>query len=175
MRLKELATRSDRLARRSGDATQLSPILVDCSGRDGSTLMMRLLATSPHISVPGGYPYERKYFAYLWRWSRLLDRRDGNDLWTYRDLASLAQEAQKPFMGRPPWRSNLLGTGNAQTTISQQMFEFAWGEFSRRAANQVGEKHGDPNAPVRYYAEKHQETWLVDLDQLPPLNVLVLL
>jgi hypothetical protein len=39
----------------------------------------------------------------------------------------------------------------------------------------VREEHGDPNADVRYYAEKHQDTWLVDLDELPPLKVLVLL
>ena len=32
-----------------------------------------------------------------------------------------------------------------------------------------------PNRKVRYYGEKHQEIWLVDLDELPPLNVLVLL
>jgi len=60
-KLKELATPSDRLTRRSWDAAHLSPILVDCTGRDGSTLMMRLLATSPEIAVPGGYPYEGKH------------------------------------------------------------------------------------------------------------------
>ena len=37
--------------------------------------MMRLLATSPQIAVGGEYPYEHKYFAYLYRWARLLDRR----------------------------------------------------------------------------------------------------
>ena len=52
------------------------PILVDYFTRDGSTLMMRLLASSPQIAVERAYPYERKYFAYLWRWSRLLDRED---------------------------------------------------------------------------------------------------
>ena len=55
------------------------------------------------------------------------------------------------------------------------MFDLAWGEFSRRAANQVRAEHGDPSAEVRYYAEKHLDTWLVDLDELPPLNLLVLL
>jgi hypothetical protein len=55
------------------------------------------------------------------------------------------------------------------------MFEVVWAEFTRRAAGQVRREHGDPNAEVRYYAEKHQDTWLVDLDQLPPVRVLVLL
>ena len=59
--------------------------------------------------------------------------------------------------------------------MSRQMFDLAWREFSRRAANQVRAEHGDPSAEVRYYAEKHMDTWLVDLDELPPLNLLVLL
>ena len=91
-------------------------------------------------------------------------------------MASLAQEAGKPFMGPPRWPSSLLRTaGKARPSISRQMFDHAWREFSRRAANQVRQEHGDPNAEVRYYAEKHLDTWLVDLDELPPLNVLVLL
>jgi hypothetical protein len=175
-KLKELATNDDRSTERSGDAAHLSPILVDCTGRDGSTLMMRLLATSPEIAAPGGYPYERKYFAYLWRWSRLLERRNKSELWTEGDLASLAQEAGKPLIGPPRWSSSLLrAAGKVQPPMSRQMFDLAWGEFSRRAANQVREEHRDPNAEVRYYAEKHQDTWLVDLDELPPLHVLVLL
>jgi hypothetical protein len=175
-KLKELTTQPDRPTRRSGDATHLSPILVDCTGRDGSTLMMRLLATSPEIAVPGPYPFEKKYFAYLWRWSRLLERRDQSELWTQGDMASLAQEAGKPLIGPPQWSPNLLrAAGKTQPPMSRQMFNLAWGEFSRRAASQVSEEHGDPKAEVRYYAEKHQDTWLVDLGALPPLNVLVLL
>ncbi len=175
-KLKEFAANPDRPTGRSGDAAHLLPILVDCTGRDGSTLMMRLLATSPQIAAPGPYPYEKKYFAYLWRWSRLLERRDESELWTLGDMASLAQEAGKPFMGPPLWPSSLLrAAGKAQPPMSRQMFDLAWREFSRRAANQVRSEHGDPSAEVRYYAEKHMDTWLVDLDKLPPLNLLVLL
>ncbi len=59
--------------------------------------------------------------------------------------------------------------------MSRHMFEAAWTEFSRRAAEQVRAEHGDPEADVRYYAEKHQDTRLIDLDELPPdLRVLVL-
>ena len=106
--------------------------------------MMRLLTTSPEIAVPGGYPYERKYFAYLWRWSRLPERHDASELWTPGDLASLAQEAGKPLIGPPPWSSSLGAAGDAQPSMSRRMFDLAWREFSRRAANQVREKHGDP-------------------------------
>ncbi len=175
-KLKDLAAQPDRLPTPSAGVAPLAPILVDCTGRDGSTLMMRLLATSPEIAVPGGYPYEGKYFAYLWRWSRLLERRDKSDLWTEGDLASLAQEAGKPLIGPPLWSFDLPhAAGKTQPSISRQMFELAWEEFSRRAANQVRDEHGDPEVEVRYYAEKHLDTWLVDLDRLPPLNVLILL
>jgi Sulfotransferase family len=175
-KLKDLAAQPGRLAGRSRGHASLSPVLVDCTGRDGSTLMMRLLATSPEIAAPGGYPYERKYFAYLWRWSRLLERRDKSDSWTDGDLASLAQEAGKPLIGPPLWSLDLPpGAAKTEPSISRQMFERAWSEFSRRAAVQVRAEHGDPEAKVRYYAEKHQNTWLVDLDQLPPLKVLILL
>ncbi len=151
----------------------LTPILVDHTGRDGSTLLMRLLATSPNVAIPGPYPYEKKYFAYLWRWSRLLERRDKSEWWTYIDLTSLTFESMKSLMGPPPWPSDLLH--DPDDPISKRMFEAAWGEFSRRATEQVRAEHGDPEADVRYYAEKHQDTRLIDLGELPPdLRVLVL-
>src|SRR3954447_19939819 len=106
--------------------------------------MMRLLATSPEIAVPGPYPYEKKYFAYLWRWSRMLTRRDSSEWWTEGDLASLAHEAGKSLLGPPPWPSRLLhGDGAAEPPMSSQMFEVAWQEFSRRAADEARHEHGD--------------------------------
>ena len=36
--------------------------------------------------------------------------------------------------------------------MSKRMFEAAWSEFSRRAAEQVRVEHGDPEAGVRYWA-----------------------
>ena len=59
--------------------------------------------------------------------------------------------------------------------MSSQMFEVAWEEVSRRATDEARREHADPAADVRYYAEKHQSTWQVDLDELPPVRVLVLL
>ena len=52
--------------------------------------------------------------------------------------------------------------------MSKRMFEAAWSEFSRRAAEQVRVEHGDPKAGVRYYAEKHRDTRMIDLGELPP-------
>jgi hypothetical protein len=150
----------------------LTPILVDHTGRDGSTLMMRLLATSPNISVPGPYPFEKKYFAYLWRWSRMLERRDQSEWWTYIDLASLTHEPGKSLIGPPPWSSDLIH--GEDESMSRHVFEAAWRELSRRATEQVRAAHEDPAAEVRYYAEKHQDTRLIDLSELPPVRVLVL-
>jgi hypothetical protein len=150
----------------------LTPILVDHTGRDGSTLLMRLLATSPNVAIPGPYPYEKKYFAYLWRWSRLLERRDKSEWWTYIDLTSLTFESMKSLMGPPPWSSDLIH--DQEYSMSQHMFEAAWSEFSRRATEQVRAERGEPDADVRYYAEKHQDTRLIDLSELPPVRVLVL-
>lgn len=138
--------------------------------------MMRLLASSAGIAVPGPYPYERKYFAYLWRWARILERSDRSDFWTGGDLGSLRWDAGKPLIGPPPWSSELLrGEGDAVPPMSRFAFDLIWREFSRRATKQVRAEGGAPHADVRYYAEKHQETWLIDLDRLPPLRVLVLL
>lgn len=150
----------------------LTPILVDHTGRDGSTLLMRLLATSPNVAIPGPYPYEKKYFAYLWRWSRLLERRDKSDWWTSIDLSSLTYESVHPLMGPLPWSSDLIH--DREDPMSKHMFDAAWREFSRRAAERVRAERGDPGADVRYYGEKHQDTRLIDLIELPPVRVIVL-
>ena len=44
---------------------RLIPVLVDYFGRDGSTAMMALLASSPQIVVEGRYPYEARPYAQL--------------------------------------------------------------------------------------------------------------
>jgi len=156
----------------------LAPILLDYYSRDGSTLMMRLLATSPQIAVGGSYPYEQKLFAYLWRWSRLLTRTEWDeDEWAPRDLGSILQERDSPLLGPPPWRRRELldGADPEQPSITDRTFDFAWREFSRRAATATRVAHRDPQADVRYYAEKHLNSWLLDRSELPPVRLLVLL
>lgn len=167
---------ADRPREGASESAWLWPILVDSAGRDGSTLMMRLLSTSPGIAVPGPYPYERRYFAYLWRWARMLERTDRSDFWTAVDLGSMKWDEGKPLIGPPPWPSPLLrGEGDAEPPMSRYAFELTWREFSRRATRRLRAERNDPHAEVRYYAEKHQDSWLVDLERLPPLRVLVLL
>jgi glycosyltransferase involved in cell wall biosynthesis len=163
-----------------GDAEWLTPILVDYFTRDGSTLMMRLLGSSPQIAVEMSYPYERKYFAYLWRWSQLLDREDWPDqLWGPQGLGSLTQLRSSAMMGPPPWRPRpLIRSLPDEPSMAQRTFELAWREFSQRATrahrSEIGSASADAG-PVRYYAEKHLNTWKVPLAQLPPLKVIVLL
>lgn len=155
----------------------LEPLLVDYFTRDGSTLMMSLLASSPQIAVEDVYPYERKYFAYLWRWSRMLERGDWpEDEWGPFALGSIAQERREPLLGPPPWRPrSLTQSGSGEPTMSRRCFELAWEEFSRRAIRWQRTKDGDPATDVRYYAEKHLNTWQLDARELPPFKVIALL
>lgn len=172
------ATRTGASGQRGGRGDEwLEPILLDYFTRDGSTLMMRLLASSPQIAVEQAYPYERKYFAYLWRWSRILERGDWPaDMWGPRAFGSLAQERRAALLGPPPWRPrSLLESRPGEQQMSARCFELAWREFSGRAARWTRAEHGDRQADVRYYAEKHLNTWLIDREELPQLRLIALL
>ena len=166
-----------RNARAAEGEGVLEPILLDYFGRDGSTLMMRLLATSPQIAVASKYPYEQRYFAYLYRWARLLGRHQWpRDFWTGHHLGSLTQEKSTPFLGPPPWLPrDLLEPERGGEDISSYCFRTVWAEFSRRAAAHTREQRGVPDAEVRYYAEKHLNTWMVKLDDLPSVQLVALL
>jgi len=155
----------------SGRDEALVPILLDYFTRDGSTLMMRLLATSPQIVVGEPYPFERKYFAYLFRWARLLDRPEWpNHAWNRRSLGSIAQE-DRGLLGPPPWVPRpLFEPAAGEASMSQYCFDVAWAEFSRRAR-----AHHADRSELRYYAEKHMDTRRIDLSELPPVKLIVLL
>jgi glycosyltransferase involved in cell wall biosynthesis len=159
-----------------GSGPWLKPLLVDYFTRDGSTLMMRLLGSSPQIAVEGIYPYEQKYFAYLWRWAQTLDRvRWPEEQWGPRSLGSLGQFRDDALVGPPPWHPRtLIEPQGDEPTMSERAFELAWAEFSRRAARRTRERHG-ADAEVAYAAEKHLNTWLVDLNALPAVELVVLL
>jgi hypothetical protein len=160
---------------RAGETLQ--PLLVDYFTRDGSTLMMRLLRTSPQIAVGGDYPYEHKYFGYLFRWAQLVDMEEWpNKVWNAHSLATLAQERQALVMGAPPWKEReLFEPPEGDQELSELAFEAVWEEFSRRASAQTRKRLRQPDAEVRYYAEKHLSTWRVDLERLPPIRVIALL
>jgi hypothetical protein len=158
-----------------GDSLQT--LLVDYFTRDGSTLMMRLLASSPQIAVGGGYPYETKYFAYLFRWSHLIEKTEWpRQVWNPGGLATLSQEKQMPLMGAPPWKEReLFDPAAGDELFSEYAFRTLWEEFSRRATAQTRDRHKRPDADVRYYAEKHLSTWQVDMSEVPPVSLIAVL
>ncbi len=139
--------------------------------------MMRLLASSPQIALGTRYPYEHRYFTYLWRWSRLLDRPDWpQDLWGSNEVCSVSQEGNLPLLGPPPWIPRDLMEESADgQPMSSSCFELVWREFSRRAAERTRAQHRRNEIEARYYAEKHLDTWNLNLDELPPVKLLVLL
>ena len=51
---------------------KLHPILIVRGGRSGSTLLMQLLGTSPRVAFDRVPPFEKRYLAYLVKWSQLL-------------------------------------------------------------------------------------------------------
>ena len=157
-----------------GDAW-LTPILVDCFGRDGSTLTMALLSTSPEVAVEDRYPYERRYFTYLWRWAALLSQTEWPGyLWGKGDVVSIGQQRQSPLLGPPPWfPRELLDGGPGAAPISGRCFELAWRELSARALDRA-RAESEGTAP-RYAAEKHAHSWQIDRRRLPPLELVVLL
>jgi hypothetical protein len=155
----------------------LQPLFVDYAGRDGSTLMMRLLSTSPEVAVGPEYPFEEKYFTYLWFWSRLLDRKDfPPERWHYGHTSSLSLENSVPLIGPPPWRSiELFEPGSPEGPISRRAFDLVWREFSSRASRVTRKMHGGREGETRLYAEKHLMTWRVNLQELPPVKVLAVI
>ena len=139
-------SKSNLPAQRDIGGDSLQPLLVDYFTRDGSTLTMRLLASSPQIAVGGGYPYEHKYFAYLYRWSHLIEKTEWpRQVWNPGGLATLSQEKQMPLMGAPPWKEReLLDPAEGDERFSEYAFRVLWEEFSRRATAQTRTRHEKP-------------------------------
>src|SRR6478672_8861937 len=128
------------------DGASLQPLLVDYFTRDGSTLMMALLRTSPQIAVGGGYPYERKYFSYLFRWAHLIERTEWAPSWNGSRLATLGREGI-PMMGPPPWMPReLFGPDETGADLAEAAFRALWEEFSRRASEQTLKRTKRPDA-----------------------------
>lgn len=152
----------------------LVPILVDGSGRDGTTLAMQLLATSPEIAFDRVYPYEQRYFNYLLQWSRLPER-DSWDTseWNLDNLAHTKSLRQTPLVGPIPWMERSL-IASASQDFWKAVFGAAWTEFSIRARNAMRSQLGDKSLRVRYYAQKNAETWNIGAEEVPLPEVKVI-
>jgi len=152
----------------------LKPIIVDYFTRDGSTMLMRLLSSSPQIAIEDVYPFERRYLAYFWSWAHVLTREDWDErIWDQRDLASLEDLEEQGVVGPPPWLPRpLLGLVQGETELARRCFDFAWEQFSDRVRT-VAAEAGEP-APL-YTAEKNMNTWRFASERLPPHELIVLL
>ncbi len=167
---------SRRRVRRAGAepvASSLELVLVDYFTRDGSTLLMRLLSSSPQIAVGGPYPFECRYFAYLWRWAHLLDAAQLPErLWSNEGLAALSEVDEAALIGPPPWPTRDLLDIDDREPASAAAFKLAWAEFAERATIRTRLEHRAPSAQVRYYAEKQMETRRLDRSAFPPHRVI---
>ena len=156
----------------------LIPILVDGSGRDGTTLAMQLLATAPEIAFDRVYPYEQRYFNYLLQWSRLPEQgRWDESKWSLDNLAHTDSLKNAHVLGPVPWLQRTLIAGDGSEGFAKAIFEAAWSEFSKRAREAMRAEFGDPSLAVRYYAQKNAESWELRADDvpLPQLNLIALL
>jgi len=160
---------------RSSEAP-LTPLLVDGSGRDGTTLMMQLLGTAAEIAFDRTYPYEQRYFSYLLHWSRLPTRQGWDaERWNLDSLAHSNALEWESVVGPIPWEERSLITGSGETEVWRELFDLAWGAFSRRAREAVRSRLGDEELPIRFYAQKNAGSWTLPFERLPDLRVVCLL
>jgi hypothetical protein len=153
----------------------LTPILVDGTGRDGTTLTMQLLGTAAEIAFDRNYPFEQRYLSYLLHWSQL-PLREGWDQasWNLDSIAHTDQLAKRDSAGPLPWAErSLISAG--PVGFGQEMFEAAWSGFSTRARAAVRARLGDETLDVRYYAQKNAGSWALPFERLPPLRLICLL
>lgn len=133
----------------------LAPLVVDSSGRSGTTMTMALLASSPQVAMDRDHPYEHCYFTWMVEWCALADSGEWNlEGWNGGTLAwRQLGEHGDGLVGPPPWLPRPLWD-NAQDgeRLSARFLRAAWGEFSARAIERTRQDLGP--ADVRYHAEK---------------------
>ncbi len=162
-----------------GDAQAEAPltaVLVDGSGRDGTTLLMQLLGTSAEIAFDRTYPYEQRYFSYLLHWSRLpTEEAWDKDRWNLDSLAHSRILEKTSVVGPIPWPERSLISGSGERKFWQDALDAAWAAFSERAREAMRSRLGDETLPVRYYAQKNADSWAMPLEQLPELRLACIL
>jgi hypothetical protein len=153
----------------------LVPILVDGSGRDGTTLAMQLLGTAPEVAFDRISPFEQRYLSYLLHWSRLPTRHGWDEAsWNLDSLANVEELEGVGVAGPLPWHERSLISGGRRE-FSLDVFDAAWAAFSARARAAVRARLGDPTLDVRYYAQKNAASWAMPFERLPQMRLLCLL
>lgn len=130
-------------------------ILLPTSGRNGSTLTMQLLATSPQIAMEREYPYEARYFTFFLKMSQLpLLTPSADGMWS---SETLLRPDGKTIFGPPTWPGRTLTLGTPHDSpFDERCFLALWREFSAAAgyvanASEFGMTDG---TGVLWYAEK---------------------
>jgi hypothetical protein len=129
------------------DLPSLEPLLIPFSGRNGSTLLMQVLATSPQIIFDRVYPFETRYLTYLLRWAQMLGQDcEENGNW------NSAQNIFAPLhlLGPFPHQPAEFWTGQE---LWPKSFASTWREFSQNAIAR-GDLNGSTESSPLYYAEK---------------------
>jgi len=155
----------------------LVPLLVDGSGRDGTTLTMQLLATAPEIAFDRVYPYEQRYLSYLLHWARLPTRAGWDEAsWNLDSLAHSRALEKLGVAGPLPWHErSLINEEVDGQEFWQDAFAAAWASFSARARRAVQARLGDPAQEVRFYAQKNADSWEMPFASLPGARLVCLL
>jgi len=148
----------------------LKPILVNSTGRSGTTLLMQLLGTSPSIVIERRYPYEVRYLSYFLHWSVTLTKpAHPNEVWNV-DKNSKPPEPDG-FIGGFPYLTSRYWIGEE---LWSKFFRLAWQEFSKAAIFKTRE-NSKVQADPRYYAEKAR-LWVSEyLDQIDISYITILL
>jgi len=133
----------------------LVPALLVASGRSGSTMLMRLLASSPRVATETVFPFEHQYLRYFRLLSRTIEARawDGAQ-WDHLKfhMASADPAWTGGMIGPPPWRdARLLEPAEGEASFADRALVAIWSEFSARVATRAA----TGGAPVpTYWAEK---------------------
>ena len=160
----------------SSNDAPLTPLLIDGSGRDGTTLVMQLLGTAAEVAFDRAYPYEQRYFSYLLYWSRLPLREEWDEtVWNLDSLAHNEELGERPVVGPVPWLERSLINGNGGKPFWRETFDGVWAAFSQRAREAVRARLGDGDLEIPYYAQKSAESWQLPFDELPEVRLLCLL
>lgn len=133
-------------------ADSLVPLLISGGGRNGTTLIMQLLATSPQIVFERVYPFEQRYLTYFLRWAGLVRIGIGpTDRWDQVMMVARKDD----WIGPIPWVDpEYLQEVPECDEFHLEMFDSIWQSFSIRADLIATEKEGTEQGSTIYYAEK---------------------
>lgn len=152
----------------SGSSKHLIPILLAPWGRNGSTAVMRLLASSDVVAAPTSHPYEQFRLSAMFRAAQLLggQREKPRHGWGNEGLfPDVWEDCLKPLSYVDPG----LADGN---TVVRHCFRGLWQGFEN-AVQEV--RAGNDLLPARYYAEKSEPLLSAEISTLIECRILFVL